>query len=39
MILAILDLMSYITVAILTIPAWLNFFFQSMGNLFPGTGG
>lgn len=37
MILLILDIMSYITVGLLTIPAWLNFFFQSLGGLVPGT--
>ncbi len=33
MLIAILDIMSYLTVAVLTIPAWLNFFVASLENL------
>lgn len=33
MILLILDFMSYITLALMTIPAWLNFLADSLANL------
>lgn len=39
MLFLIFDLMSYLTVALLTIPAWLNFLFQALGNLGGGVGG
>ncbi len=33
MILLILDVLSYLTVGLLTIPSWLSFFFQSLQGL------
>jgi hypothetical protein len=30
---AIIDIISYLTVALLTIPAWLDFFISSLGSL------
>ncbi len=33
MLIAILDILSFITVGILTIPAWLQFFFQALADL------
>lgn len=38
MLVLILDILSYITVGLLTIPAWLNFFFSSISNLGNGFG-
>ncbi|GMU20269.1 MAG: hypothetical protein AMXMBFR13_03660 [Phycisphaerae bacterium] len=38
MLILILDLMSYITVGLLTIPAWISFFVDSLGNLRGGFG-
>lgn len=36
MLLMILDFLSYITIGVLTIPAWINFFISSLGGLFGG---
>lgn len=36
MLILIFDILSYLTVGILTIPAWINFFFDSLGGLFGG---
>jgi hypothetical protein len=38
MLILILDYLSYITVGLLTIPAWINFFLQSIGSLGNGFG-
>ena len=38
MLVLILDFLSYITVGLLTIPAWLSFFFDSLSNLGDGFG-
>jgi len=32
MLLVILDILSYLTVGILTIPAWISFFLQSLAD-------
>lgn len=36
MLLLLFDILSYLTVGILTIPAWISFFFDSLGGLFGG---
>lgn len=33
MLLVLLDLLSFLTVGLLTIPSWLSFFFQSLSGL------
>jgi hypothetical protein len=33
MLLVLLDLLSFLTVGLLTIPSWLSFFFQSLTGL------
>jgi hypothetical protein len=38
MLILILDYLSYITIGLLTIPAWLNFFVQSLSSLGNGFG-
>lgn len=38
MLFLIFDLMSYLTIGLMTIPAWLNFLFEAFKNLGNGFG-